>query len=408
MKSILKFFCLGSAMVLCALIAFLFHLRMSLPGEITVVRGESINIDPGYGIELAWAQDDLATSTVTSDIGSDYQMQFQLPGGLVLKTVQVDVVERKMVVPSGEPFGIKMFTRGVIVVGMSDVPSDGQRQNPARDAGLELGDVILQIDGQEINGNQMVGDLVAQSDGEEMPMTVQRGEDLLQLTVLPVQSDSDGVWRAGIWVRDSSAGIGTMTYYDPAQGDFAGLGHAVCDVDTGEIMPLESGEIVGVDITGVSKGQVGAPGELQGSFVIGQDKGELVGNSETGLYGNMNGSTLWKLDAQAVPVATMSEISPGPATILSTVEGSEPKEYSVYIEKIDTSGSSNVKNMVVRVTDPELLATTGGIVQGMSGSPILQGGKLIGAVTHVFVNDPTRGFGIFIENMLESAESIGN
>ncbi len=407
MKIILRFLGVSMVMGLCCLVAFLFYVRTTLPDEITVVQGEQVDITPGYGIELTWGEYGLPVAAGMAEVGSSYDMQFEFPGGLVLKTVQIDVVERKMVVPSGEPFGIKMFTRGVIVVGMSDIPSDGVRQTPARLAGLELGDIILEIDGQEINGNKMVGDLVSDSGGAVLPVTVQRGEELLQLDLTPALSDSDGVWRAGIWVRDSSAGIGTMTYYDPADGTFAGLGHAVCDVDTSEIMPLESGEIVGVDITGVSKGQVGAPGELQGSFVIGQDTGKLTDNTHTGLYGDMDSSILWKLDTNPVPLATKSEVVPGPATILSTIDGSAPMEYTVYIEKVDTTGESEVKNMVIRVTDPLLLSTTGGIVQGMSGSPIMQDGKLVGAVTHVFVNDPTRGFGIFIENMQDSAQSIG-
>ncbi|MBR5559290.1 MAG: SpoIVB peptidase [Oscillospiraceae bacterium] len=332
-----------------------------------------------------------------------YSIELVLPGGIPAKTVQVDIDQRRMLVPSGAPFGVKMFTRGVIVVGFSDITANGQRQNPARKAGLEAGDVILEIDGEPVNGNRMLGQKVAASHGEPLQLLVQRDERQMMLPLFPVFADNDNTWRAGIWVRDSSAGIGTMTYWDPATGDFAGLGHPICDVDTGELMPLSNGQIVGVEITGLEKGECGDPGELQGSFINDELLGELTDNTETGIYGQVAGGDAdYFGSAEALPVASAQEVQPGPAVIYTTISGSVPQQYSIEIEKVSSS-SHTTRNMVIHVTDPQLLTATGGILQGMSGSPIIQDSKLIGAVTHVLVNDPTRGYGIFIENMLDAA-----
>ena len=208
----------------------------------------------------------------------------------------------------------------------------------------------------------------------------------------------EGGYRAGIWVRDSAAGIGTLTFYLPSEGRFAGLGHAVCDVDTGQILPLRSGEIVNVLVTGVVRGRAGRPGELTGTFAGGGNIGVLEQNNSMGIYGRMDAPP----EGMAAELALRNEVSVGPATIFATVEGAQAKEYAVYIEKVNLTDRNPTKNIVIRIDDQELLEKTGGIVQGMSGCPIMQNGKLVGAVTHVFVNDPTRGYGIFAENMLDN------
>ena len=208
-----------------------------------------------------------------------------------------------------------------------------------------------------------------------------------------------------MWVRDSSAGIGTLTYLDPESGIFAGLGHGVCDVDTGTLMPLYSGEAVNVAITGVTKGESGSPGELRGTFSQEAPIGTLVKNEATGIYGQMDGiPDILSQGGEPVAVAMRQEVHTGKAMIRTTISGDTPVEYEISIERVSLSEQNPTRNMVIRITDPRLLSATGGIVQGMSGSPILQNGKLVGAVTHVLVNDPTRGYGILIENMLETAQ----
>ena len=335
--------------------------------------------------------------------GSTGTAELKMLGAVSIKQVDVQFVNRKMVVPCGYPFGIKMFTEGVVVVGLTDVEQNGIFVNPAQQAGIRVGDVITQLDGQPMQLNEDVAAVMSASGGRAIDYVLNRKGETIRGTIQPVLADN-GEYKAGIWVRDSSAGIGTMTYYDPATMTFAGLGHAVCDVDTGEVLPLGKGEIVDVSITGVNKGIAGEPGSLKGSFEGSRLTGFMAINCDTGVYGKLR--TLPVTTNSAVPIALKQEVREGPAQIYTTVEGKTPQCYDIVIEKINLTSSSKTKSMVIRVTDPELLEKTGGIVQGMSGSPILQDGKLAGAVTHVFVNDLTRGYGIFAENMEETAATI--
>ena len=220
-------------------------------------------------------------------------------------------------------------------------------------------------------------------------------------TLTPVQDAATGAYRAGVWVRDSSAGIGTMTFWDPQQATFAGLGHAISDTDTGADITLLSGEIVPVVITGCVSGTAGSPGELRGEFSSAA-VGTVLANDTTGIYGHCAGG----LAGQNCPIAQPQEIALGEAELWTTISGSTPKRYTVRIERVNMTSSDPNRNLLIKVTDPDLLAATGGIVQGMSGSPIVQNGKLVGAVTHVLVNDPTRGYGIFATTMLEKADSL--
>lgn len=332
--------------------------------------------------------------------GNEYSMKLSLPGGAVIKTVSVQVAEPNTVIPAGTPFGIKMFTDGVMVVGMSDLDISGRAVNPAKTAGIKTGDIITAIDGKRVNYNEDVGEIIENSSGRSVRVDFSRNGEKKQTMLTAVKSPVDGSFRAGMWVRDSSAGIGTMTFYDPQSGRFGGLGHAICDVDTGEMMPLSSGEAVEVTITGVSRGSSGFPGELRGVFASGQTIGELTVNDKTGIYGSCCYAPAAN---KPVKTATRSEVHTGNATIYTTVSGSRPQAFDIRIERVAATDANPTKNMIIRITDPKLIELTGGIVQGMSGSPILQDGKLVGAVTHVFVNDPTRGYGIFIENMLDAA-----
>ena len=241
------------------------------------------------------------------------------------------------------------------------------------------------------------------SHGEPITMTVRRDGKEFDTAVTPIFSEGEGTFKAGLWIKDSSAGVGTMTFIDPESGTFGALGHPISDADTQSILPLGSGEIVDVTITGCDKGSEGCPGELFGTFLSGLAAGNIMKNCEQGIFGRINYTNGC---VSAMPIAFRTEVETGPATILTTVSGSAPEEYSVSIEKLSLSDSARTKNLVIKVTDPRLLSLTGGIVQGMSGSPIIQNGKIVGAVTHVFVSDPTMGYGIFIENMLEACEGM--
>jgi len=300
----------------------------------------------------------------------------------------------RTVIPLGQAVGIKLFADGVLVVGLAD------GQTPARACGLRQGDIITALDGTAVGSTEQVQDLLAESAGDSLTLSVRRGTDALALTACARQNDA-GVWQLGAWIRDSMAGIGTLTYYDPATGQYGALGHGITDVDTAQLMPLASGSIMETTVKAVKKGVKGDPGELKGDFSVQRDVGTVTVNSSGGIFGTVADPDFLS-GGTPVPVAAAGQITTGPATILATVSGSDVQAYRVEIVRL-YGADEPTRNLLLRITDPALLSATGGIVQGMSGSPILQNGRLVGAVTHVLLNDPTRGYGIFIENMLDMA-----
>ena len=300
----------------------------------------------------------------------------------------------RTVIPLGKAVGIKLFAAGVLVVGLAD------GDTPARTCGLRQGDIITAMDGTAIDSTEQVQSLLAEAAGQETTLTVRRGSSTLALSAC-ARPGAGGAWQLGAWIRDSMAGIGTLTYYDPATGQYGALGHGITDVDTAQLMPLASGSIMETTVKAVKKGRKGDPGELKGDFSVQRDVGTVTVNSDGGIFGTVSDAD-FPARSQAVPVAGAEEVKSGRAVILSTVSGEEIREYQVEIVKIFRDADST-RNLLLRITDPELLQATGGIVQGMSGSPILQNGKLVGAVTHVMINDPTQGYGIFAENMLVRA-----
>lgn len=329
---------------------------------------------------------------------SERQCQLRLFGFIPIKEVEVTAVDRPVLIPGGNPFGILIRSEGVLVVSLGEVDSEQGLICPAADAGIKKGDLLLEIDGEEIRSNSDIARKISRApDGAEVLLRRDGEEFTVELT--PAYSCGAGEYKAGMYVRDSCAGIGTVTFYDPESGGFGGLGHPVCDSDTGLAVTISDGESVGVSVTGVVRGEKNSPGELCGSFTGGRT-GSLLKNSSCGLFGKAD-----KLPAAAaIPMALRQEVHRGAAEILVTAEGSEPQSYGIEIEKVDYRGGGT-KNMVIRITDEELLKKTGGIVQGMSGSPIIQDGQLAGAVTHVFLGDPTRGYGIFCETMLDELMS---
>ena len=304
-------------------------------------------------------------------------------------------------IPVGKAVGIKLFSDGVLVVGLSGVETENGSASPGKSSGLKAGDVITHINGSEVDTIEQVQELLSEQGSSKLTIQAVRSNKQLQLTAQAVEN-KDGVPQLGVWLRDSMAGIGTVTFYDPASGTFAALGHGINDTDTATLMPLEKGSIMPATVSEVKKGLPGQPGELHGQFELTKDLGQLNANTEQGVFGRAD-----KLDvpsgSKVMETAKRSEVKTGKATILSNVRGDKVEEFDVELVCVDQT-SGGTRNMLLKVTDPELLELTGGIVQGMSGSPIIQDGKLVGAVTHVLVNDPTRGYGIFIENMLEATE----
>lgn len=302
-------------------------------------------------------------------------------------------------IPVGETVGISIRMKGVLVAGMTQVQTDQGSLCPAKDAGLMAGDLIVAVNDQPVDDAAGLIAAVEALDGGPARMTVKRDGETRCVSVTPVREQS-GELRLGLWLRDGVAGIGTVTYIDPATGAFGALGHGVNDVDTGVLLPVGRGDICHAQIVDVKRGASGAPGELAGSF----DPGDVVGcinrNTTCGIFGTITGG--FGSLRPAMPVGSPAEVRKGPATILACVAGQEPAEYEVEIARSGMAAGSG-RDLTVHVTDPTLLERTGGIVQGMSGSPIIQNGKLVGAVTHVLVNDPTRGYGVFIDTMLDAA-----
>ena len=329
------------------------------------------------------------------------ELTFSLLGLVPIKTVKLSVQPQRRLVPGGQSVGVALRTGGVVVVGNSDL---GRTPSPARLAGLRSGDVIRRVDGAAVTGAAQLAACIA--DGARARLEVLRGGNVLECDVTPAQDERDGQYRLGAWVRDSTAGVGTLTYYDPEGGGFGALGHAITDIDTGVVMPVGEGEIYNNRVVAVKPSEAGAPGELTGDF-LGETEalGTVMGNTDAGIFGAAGAPIENALYPEGLPVADRSQIHPGAASLITTVDGTTPREYACEVVRLSDKANPGARAMVIRITDPALLARTGGIVQGMSGSPLIQDGRIIGAVTHVMVNDPTMGYGILIETMLKQGDA---
>ncbi|MCL1807417.1 MAG: SpoIVB peptidase [Oscillospiraceae bacterium] len=304
------------------------------------------------------------------------------------------------VIPGGHTLGVKLQTDGLLVVGMAPVQTDGGTISPAQDAGLMSGDMITHIQNKPVSTIPELQALTAGLRGEATQISFLRNGRMLSTTLLPAKAAGDGQYRIGVWVRDSMAGIGTITFYDPESGLFGALGHGINEAETGQLLPMGSGHVLYSEVESVRAGQPGSPGELKGTFRNDKQYGYLLRNTDTGLYGTLPSPEALGPELQKpVPLARGNEVREGAAVILSNISGDQVERFHVEIIKV-FPGDNETRNFMLRVTDERLLSVTGGIVQGMSGSPVLQDGKLIGAVTHVLINDPKRGYGIFAESML--------
>ena len=302
------------------------------------------------------------------------------------------------VVPLGKTTGIKMYADGAVIVGFSPVSG----KTPASDAGLETGDIIVSAGQNKVTTNEDLVETLENMNDPEIQISFERSGEVRTAEITAVFDENVGRYRIGAWVRDSMAGIGTITFVDPESGVFGALGHGVCDIDTGNLMPFESGALMKSSVSAVRKGESGKPGELCGEFNLSSDQGNISANTSSGIYGKLYDDSLYS-DIDAVETCKKSEIECGEAKIYANIDGIERKCFDIEIMRVYNDDDGVMRDMMIRVTDPELIAATGGIVQGMSGSPIMQNGKLVGAVTHVLVNDPEKGYGIAIENMLKEA-----
>lgn len=326
-------------------------------------------------------------------------------GKIPVKEIAVKVIPDCQVIPGGHSIGVKMNIKGVLVVGMEEIENaDGQWINPSLEAGLQIGDIILAINGTNVKDSSHVQSLINNSI-EEVKIRLKRKNEVLTFNVKPVFSKVDQQYRIGLWVRDKTAGVGTLTYYNVENMCFGALGHAITDIDTGILLNIQNGEILNSKVLSVQQGKSGKPGEIKGIFYE-ADKpiGSLYSNTHYGIFGEMYEKLENPKYRAPLPIGYQNDIKKGKAYILTTLEDNKIERYEIYIEKINYQAKPDTKSMVIKVTDKRLIEKSGGIVQGMSGSPIIQDGKLIGAVTHVFVNDPSKGYGIFIEWMLKESE----
>ena len=401
MKKFIKFvFCMF--FVFCSIIfTSVYLMSNTVEKNYKVNRGGELQIDSLIPVTAVYNGVKMSQSNQNHSVGDSFKVDLKIFGVIPFSTANVEVVDSMHVAVLGNPFGMKIYTDGVLVIEATDVNAPSGNINPAISAGIKIGDYIKTVNGQKISCNEELSQKVTESNGNSLSVEVLRAGKTMRFNVIPIFDSSAGTYRIGIWVRDSSAGVGTLTFYSPANGIICGLGHGICDSDTETLLDVDKGELVGASILSVEKGNAGNPGALKGKFTY-DSIADIQLNCENGVYGFAK----QKISTpNLTEIALKQEVYDGDAQILCTVSGDTPKLYSCTVKK-SNSNRSNTQNLIVTVTDPELIENTGGIVQGMSGSPILQDGKLIGALTHVLVKDSLTGYGIYAENMLETAESV--
>lgn len=331
------------------------------------------------------------------------EVTYKLFGIFPLKSDEVKVMNPIKLIPGGHSIGVTLQTKGVMVVGQAPIiDQNGKKSFPAKEAGIEVGDILLKINNREVRTDQEVSIAVhmAGEQKENLTIVYKHQNQVLEKIMKPIFCSETNRYRIGLFVRDEAAGVGTLSFFDPISKQYGALGHLITDADTNQKIEVSNGKIMASAIYAIEKGRRGHPGEKIGSFVTNSTfQGTIEKNTVTGIFGVINGQITNPYFKEAIPVGWESEVKVGPAKIYTVIQGEKIEEFDVNIDRVMLNRTDS-KNMIVRVTDPRLLESTGGIIQGMSGSPIIQNGKIIGAVTHVFVNDSQRGYGVFIQNML--------
>lgn len=382
------------ALCLIIIYSFIVFGNIVLPDKIEAYSTKKIEYKSVYSVENNSSyQVDYQNNSKVSPVEND----IKLLGIIPVKTTSIIQSKPKKVSVSGESFGIKLYTDGVIIVGIRDVETDKGKCNPAKEAGLEKGDIIIEINGKKVYSADSVTDILNDNNGKDYKITVKRNGNYKEFLLKPAYSSSQGCYKVGLWVRDSTAGVGTKTYYDKSNNTVSALGHPITDVDTNEIMPILDGEAVRATVTKIYKSKAGEAGSLCCEFTN-DIIGTLKKNCQSGIYGKY---TCTLKNTYEYEVASPNEIVRGPVQILCTIDSGKAKFYNAQISRISYRENKKGKNMVVKITDERLLEKTGGIVQGMSGSPIIQNGKLVGALTHVIVDSPEKGYAIFAQDMVD-------
>ena len=403
-----KFFKILLILTLIIILVYVSNVT-SIPDNLILMQGEELNIKTMFGLNLenssgqtieAMASD---TEKISKEVGK-LDLSLNL-GNFSLKDVTVNVIPNTVVIPGGEAIGLRLYTSGVLVVGMSEiVGTDNKSYSPYKDSGIQEGDMIVKIDDKAITCTSDLITKVNECNGNSVEITYVRDGNNYITEIKPTKTE-ENEYKLGLWVRDAAAGVGTITYYDPESQMFGALGHGILDIDTDQLIDIAKGEVITSKILSIVKGEKGKPGEVQGSIDNGKVIGEVYKNTNFGIYGKLTDVSLIE-GGKTLEVMPRDEVKLGKATIICTLDDNKREEYEIEIEKLYTSTNRNNKNMIIKVTDKRLLEKTGGIIQGMSGSPILQDGKFVGAVTHVMVNNPEKGYGIFADTMLKQMKEI--
>ena len=378
----------------------------AIPNQIVIFEGESVKVNSAMGLGIK--EEETVTTNIekTSD-ATTKTLKLNLFENIFVKDINVSVLPKTTVIPVGNIAGVKLYTDGVLVVGMSEIEGvDAKRYKPYENTGIEEGDSIISINQNTISSTDELIETVNRSEGKEIKLKYIHEEETKECSMTPVKT-GDNEYKLGLWVRDSAAGVGTVTYYEPSTKTFGALGHGITDIDTEELIQIASGEFVTTKILNIIKGENGVPGKIQGTVENQKDIGTISKNTKYGIYGTVKNLSALNIDtSREMEVALRKEIKTGKATILCSLDNQKVEEYEIEIEKIDTQNSYNNKSMKIKVTDERLLEKTGGIIQGMSGSPIIQNGKFVGAVTHVLVNNPQEGYAVFGDMMIKQSKEV--
>ena len=407
LKKNYKYFIITS--ILLIILAYVTNIT-AIPQSLILFQNEDLNINPIFGvkieetIEVGASLNQNSSNLQSQNSNKEYNLSLL---GFNLRTIKANIIQKTKVIPLGNVVGLKLYTKGVLVVGVSEIKGeDNKIYKPYEEAGISQGDSIIEINNEPVNTTNELINCVSKCKGSNINIKYMDNGETYSTVIKPVKTSSK-TYKIGLWVRDAAVGVGTLTFYDPTTNSFAALGHGIQDVDTGELVDISSGEFVSTDIIDIEKGIKDNPGKIEGTIEDSEEIGKIYSNTEYGVYGvTTNKSKLNIRNEQEVDVISRNEIKTGKASIICTLENDVRKEYEVEIEKIYINNNENNKSMVIKVTDEEILEKTGGIIQGMSGSPILQNGKLIGALTHVLVSDPTKGYGIFADTMLQQLKNV--
>ena len=391
-------------LILIIVYAYICNICM-LPDNIVLMQGEFLNLNTIFGINLKSSETMQASSNLNNKIvekTGKLDLSLNLFDLFSVKDVTVNVIPNTTVIPIGKAIGMKMYTEGVLVVGMSEI----EGKKPYEKTGIEAGDTIVEINNIKINSTDDLIECVNSSKGQEIEIKYINDNEEKVASMEPVKT-SDNEYKLGLWVRDAAAGVGTLTFFEPSTNNFASLGHGINDVDTYELINIAKGELVTTNIVDIVKGQDGTPGEIRGSIENGTTLGNISKNTSFGVYGKVSNISKLNLNqSREMEVANRSEIKTGKAEIMCELENGKIGTYEIEIQKLYTENNENNKSMLIKVTDEELIEKTGGIIQGMSGAPIIQNGKFIGAITHVLINDSKTGYAVFADLMIKQMREV--